>query len=685
MKKIIIFGGTTEGRLLSDMLLAAGLIHTVSVATQYGREMLEENERRRLIIGRMDADQMCAFLQEEGFGAEDVCVDATHPYAVEVSANIKKAAGNTPCRYIRVSRDEEAPDVSADLVSVFDDLEKCCSALKDTQGNILLTTGSKELKEYIRYMGADALKRTYIRVLPSAESIRICEDEGVESKHIIAAHGPFSREFNLAMIRQYDIKHLVTKESGSRGGFDEKTLACADAQIKAYVIKRPDDIPGVDIYEAFRILSGREYEAVKKEDTSVNKDRHKTGDDVKRQITLAGCGMGVQAVYTCELKELIDNADALFGAARLIKDINRADKYAMYRADDISQVLDKNPSYRNVCVLYSGDSGFYSGAASANAYFEKKYPDAEIRILPGISSVSFLSALSGYSYDDAAIVSIHGHNSPADIHILSEKIRYNIKTFVLLSGDDDVRMLAQSLKDKGIDARIMIASDLSYEDQKLVALSVDEACEYHSDAILTSLVINDGCERKALFTPLKDEDFIRDKVPMTKECIRHEAIVRLKLKQGDVVYDIGGGTGSVAIEAALADPSLKVYTIEKKAEAAELIEKNIIKHHACNVKLIQGNAPETLSELEAPDCVFIGGSSGALEEILDAIHTKKTGVRYVISAVSLETISEIRALMDREDIMDASCIQLQVNEIYKAGTYHLPKANNPVMLFSFTR
>ena len=231
----------------------------------------------------------------------------------------------------------------------------------------------------------------------------------------------------------------------------------------------------------------------------------------------------------------------------------------------------------------------------------------------------------------------------------------------------------------------MIASDLSYKDQKLTTVSVSEACEFHSDAMLTALVINDGCERKALFTALKDEDFIRDKVPMTKECIRHEVMIRLKLKQGDVVYDIGGGTGSVAIEAALADPSLKVYTIEKKAEAAELIEKNIIKHHACNVKLIQGNAPEALSELEAPDCVFIGGSSGNLADILDVLRSKKEGIRYVISAVSLETISEIRALMDREDIMDASCIQLQINEIYKAGTHHLPKANNPVMLFSFTR
>lgn len=675
MDKIIIFGGTTEGRLLSDMLLRAGVEHTVSVATEYGREMLNDDDKRRLLTGRMDAGEMYTYLCKEAFGAEDCCVDATHPYATEVSANIKKAAEKTGCRYIRVSRDEDDISAADDIIKLFDDLEKCCSALKDTQGNILLTTGSKELKEYIRLMGADALGRTYVRVLPSVESIKICENEGVEAKHIIACHGPFSREFNLAMIRQYDIKHLLTKESGSRGGFEDKIGACADAGIKAYVIKRPEDEPGMDIYEAFRELTGKEVLAENADNTAAPQ---------KRIITLAGCGMGSRSVYTCELKDMIENADAVFGASRLIKDINRADKYAMYRADDISGILDKNPGYRNVCILFSGDSGFYSGAASAKAVFKKKYPDAQIRILPGISSVSYMSALCGESYDDAAIVSIHGHNSPEDINDLTEKIRYNRKTFVLLSGDGDVRLLAQALEDKGIEAKILIASNLSYEDQELVALSVSQACEYHADAILTALVINEGCEKRMLKRVLKDEEFIRDKVPMTKECIRHEAITLLCLKEGNVVYDIGGGTGSVAIEAALTDPSLKVYTIEKKDEASELIEKNINKHHAYNVRLIRGSAPEALSELEAPDNVFIGGSSGALEDILDAIHAKKSGVRYVISAVSLETIGEIRSLMEKDGYSDVSCMQLQVNEIYKAGSHHLPKANNPVMLFAFT-
>ena len=224
---------------------------------------------------------------------------------------------------------------------------------------------------------------------------------------------------------------------------------------------------------------------------------------------------------------------------------------------------------------------------------------------------------------------------------------------------------------------------MSYDSEALIMLDLKEAEVFEREGILTALIINDGFKRRPLTAALKDEDFIRDKVPMTKECIRHESLIHMQLKEGDVVYDIGGGTGSVAIEAALLDPTLKVYTVEKKEEAQALIEQNIIKHHAVNVQLIKGEAPQALNDLEKPDSVFIGGSSGALKDIIDTVHAKGSGIRYVITAVSLETIEEIRSLLDKGEIGDASCVQLQVNDIYKAGSHHLLRANNPVMLFSF--
>ena len=657
------------------MLSEAGKEHIVCVATKYGDDVMKKSEYATVHIGRMDSDAMIDFFRENGAGKGDIVVDATHPYACEVSRNIAKAVEGIGCELIVVARDPDhrmtydgeigADDIRNSYVNQYDTMNDFLRIVDKIEGNILLTTGSKELETYCKNVSSDVISKTFVRVLPATESLEICSHLGIETSHIIAMQGPFTYEMNRALISQYDIKHLVTKDSGSRGGFEEKLKACTGAGIDAYVIKRPDDLPGVDIYEAYRLVTGEGYKS-------------------RRRILLAGCGMGAERTYTCELKAAIEQADAVFGASRLIKGIDTADKYAMYKAEDIAGVLNGRPEYKNVLILFSGDSGFYSGTASAAKYLREWDADADIKILPGISSVAYLSALAGESYDDALISSIHGKNTPQDINVLTEKIRHNRKTFVLLSGDKDVRLLAKALREKEIGAKILIGAGMSYENEELLILDLHKAEAFEREGVLTALIINDGFTRRPLVPVCSDEDFIRDKVPMTKECIRHESLIHMQLKEGDVVYDIGGGTGSVAIEAALLDPSLKVYTIEKKEEAQALIEQNTARHRAVNVQLIKGEAPQALADLEKPDSVFIGGSSGALKDILDTVHAKGSGIRYVITAVSLETMEEIRSLTDKEGISDAYCVQLQVNDICKAGSHHLLRANNPVMLFAFT-
>ena len=200
---------------------------------------------------------------------------------------------------------------------------------------------------------------------------------------------------------------------------------------------------------------------------------------------------------------------------------------------------------------------------------------------------------------------------------------------------------------------------------------------------MTALIVNEENKKRPLINVLNDEEFIRDKVPMTKECVRHESIIRLSLSEGDVVYDIGGGTGSVAIEAAAIHPSLKIYSFEKNDMAYELMLKNIEKHHAMNVIAIKGEAPQSLKDIEAPDCVFIGGSSHMLSPIIDEIKKKKRGVRYVINAVSLETIDEVRGMLKEHDASDIDMIQLTCSNVREIGEYHMLQAQNPVMIFSF--
>ena len=186
-----------------------------------------------------------------------------------------------------------------------------------------------------------------------------------------------------------------------------------------------------------------------------------------------------------------------------------------------------------------------------------------------------------------------------------------------------------------------------------------------------------------LIPMLDDDEFIRDKVPMTKSAVRHLSVIKLALNEGDTVYDIGSGTGSVACEIALQSSSLRVYAIEMKPDACDLTRRNAEKFGLSNVFVIEGKAPDTFAGLEAPDCVFIGGSSGELKAILDYLSRLDKEIRVVINAVSLETMAEIQSVISGQGIVDPCIEQMSVSRSRELGNYHLMTAENPVMIASF--
>ncbi len=226
---IVIFSGTTEGRELSYALAAQGLPVTVCVATEYGREEQGTAPGMEVLSGRMTAEEMAAVLR----GA-DCCVDATHPYAVEATANIRKAADIAEVPYRRLKREPSKLPASAKLVP---SAEAAAAYLAGTEGNILLTTGSKELSAF----AALDRDRLFPRILPSAENLQGCMDQGVLRRNIIAMQGPFTKELNLALIRQFDIRFLVTKDGGITGGFPEKAEAADEAGITLIVLQGPNE------------------------------------------------------------------------------------------------------------------------------------------------------------------------------------------------------------------------------------------------------------------------------------------------------------------------------------------------------------------------------------------------------------------------------------------------------------
>lgn len=225
---VMIFGGTTEGRQLSCKLAALGANVTVSVATEYGREEQGTHSGITVISGRKDADQMAALLC-----TMDLCIDATHPYAKIATEHIREACRNSGTLYRRLLR----PASTISGGTVVESAEEAAQWLSARNGNILLTTGAKELDAF-SFLGGE---RLYPRVLPSNSGIAACEKAGVPNRNIIAMQGPFSQELNAALIRQFDIRYLVTKDGGDIGGFSAKIYAAEQTGVQTVVISRPED------------------------------------------------------------------------------------------------------------------------------------------------------------------------------------------------------------------------------------------------------------------------------------------------------------------------------------------------------------------------------------------------------------------------------------------------------------
>lgn len=181
---------------------------------------------------------------------------------------------------------------------------------------------------------------------------------------------------------------------------------------------------------------------------------------------------------------------------------------------------------------------------------------------------------------------------------------------------------------------------------------------------------------------MRDEKFIRGRVPMTKSEVRAVSLSKLELRQDCVVYDIGAGTGSVSVEAALAVPKGRVYAIEQKQEALELLEANKEKFGTGNLVIVAGKAPGVMDQLPAPDHAFIGGTSGEMEAVIRLLYEKNPQVRIVINIIALETLAQVMGILKKMEI-EAEIVSVQIAKAKTVGGYHLMQGQNPVYVIAF--
>ena len=648
MYKLCIFAGTTEGRKLVEFLITQPLFVTACVATEYGETLLPEGENLTVSAHRMTREEMAQLFSREGF---DLVVDATHPYASVVTENICAACEETGTEYLRLLRSSGKAQEDDILVP---DIAGAVDYLNTQEGNILLTTGSKELKAFSRL--EDFSQRVYARVLPMVESLELCREAGVQPSHIFAMQGPFTRQMNLAMLESIQAKFLVTKESGGAGGFAEKLAAAREAGAKLVIIGSPPQVEGMGF------------------DQVVNEICSRFGLTWKSKVTIVGIGPGSLDAMTAQARQAIRHAPCLIGAGRMLQAVAEPGQEILeaISPEKISEFIHNHPGCREFAVVMSGDVGFFSGTKKLLPLLE----DCQVTLEPGLSSLVCLCAKLGVSYEDVLPVSLHGRN-----HNLAADVARNPRVFVLAGGENGMGRICQDLTKAGLgQVRVSVGQQLGYPEECIVTGTAQELAEQTFHSLSVALVENEKACR-AVSYGLPDEAFLREeKVPMTKSEVRSVCLSKLELNDHSLVWDIGAGTGSVSVEMGRLCEKGHVYAIEQKESAVALLQENCRRFALENLTVVPGKAPEACEDLPAPTHAFIGGSSGNLRQIIRLLLEKNPNVRIVATAISLESQAELTQCLKEFAFEWEEVVSLSVAKARKAGSYHLMTGLNPILI-----
>lgn len=393
-------------------------------------------------------------------------------------------------------------------------------------------------------------------------------------------------------------------------------------------------------------------------------------------VTLIGMGSGQPENLTLQGLAALRQADLILGARRLLAVLpagcteNRA---AAYRPDEVAELLQTSGA-ENAVLVYSGDTGFYSGASSMMEKLEAL--GVRARVLPGLSSIQLLAAALGRPWQGWNLVSAHGRTCDPVAECMQGR-----PTFFLTGGSEDPATLCAQLEAEGFgDVQGVVGQCLGTPEEKIFRGSVKELAAGRFNSL--SVLLVEAAEVLPRRAPgLPDEAFERGDVPMTKQEVRAAVLAKLAVRSEDILWDVGAGTGSVSVELALAAPRGRVYAVECRPEGCALIKANREKFRTRNLVLVEGLAPAALSDLPAPDAVFIGGSKGSLAAIVDAALDKNPDARICVSAIALESLSAaVAALTAKGRTVQVS--QIAVSRAKAVGGLHLMMAQNPIHLIT---
>ena len=403
-----------------------------------------------------------------------------------------------------------------------------------------------------------------------------------------------------------------------------------------------------------------------------------------RKVTIIGAGPGNPDLLSRAALDAIDIADVVIGAHRALAGIDVPPdvvRCELVKTADIVAALTDVASWQRAVVVMTGDVGLFSGA---RRLVEALSGDAQVdvRVVPGISSASYLAAHLARPWQDWRFASAHG----VACDIVAEAERAG-ELFLATSGGEDPSRLSGELVQAGFgDARVTVAERLSYPDERITCATASEIAGQTFDDLNVMLIEFAGGAASSRWpyasSGIPDELFIRGDVPMTKQEVRAVALAKLRLAATDTVWDVGAGTGSVSIEAALVARAGSVWAVERNAAGVRLIRENADAFGCGNVHAVPGVAPEALAKLPVPDAVFVGGSAGELPSIVEAALEKNSQVRLCVPCVTVETLTEACALLSGSRFKGFEACQVSAARAEAVGSHHLMKAQNPVFLVS---
>ncbi len=397
------------------------------------------------------------------------------------------------------------------------------------------------------------------------------------------------------------------------------------------------------------------------------------------RVYLIGTGMGTEDTLTGAARRALTGAQAWLGAERLLAGFSSlaftGEKFPLALPENVAACLGSHSHWKSAAVLLSGDVGFYSGAKRLRELLSGH----ELEVIPGISAPQYFAARLGRPWQDFRLASCHG----VECDVVAEVLNHPA-VFFLTGGQIGVEKLLGRLNEAGLgEAKVTVGENLSGEDERISEGTAAELQGETFSSLAVVLVENRKTfRRETLVAGIADAEFVRGDAPMTKSEVRAVALALLRPLPNSVLYDVGAGTGSVAVEMGLRARWGRVYAIERKDENLPLIQANRERFGVYNMRVVHGSAPGVFRGLPVPDAVFIGGSGGSMEVMVEALLGMNPAVRIVASAICLETLAAAMAVFREFALADFEVTQVAVCRTREVGSNHLLTALNPIFLIS---